>query len=80
MFTPIREKGAKRSPRFAIERGENVGYHWQNFIECCRKRDKNTNSPMDLAFRTQTPLHMAMLGYKAGRTAKFDADKMSIIL
>ena len=80
VFTPVRIKGAKKPQRFAIERGENVGYHWQNLIECCRKRDKKTYSPMDLAFRTQTPLHMAMLGWKAGRTAKFDAKKKIIVL
>lgn len=80
VFTPVRIKGAKKPQRFAIERGENVGYHWQNLIECCRKRDKKTYSPMDLAFRTQTPLHMAMLGWKAGKMAKFDAEKKTIIL
>ncbi len=41
---------------------------------------KDTNSPMDLAFRTQTILQMAMLGRQAGKTAKFDAKERKIIL
>jgi hypothetical protein len=41
---------------------------------------KDTNSPMDLAFRTQTILQMAMLAWQAGKTARFDAKQRKIIL
>ena len=35
---------------------------------------------MDLAFRTQTVLQMAMLASRAGKTARFDAEKRAIVL
>ena len=35
---------------------------------------------MDLAFRTQTVLQMAMLAYREGRTARFDHAKREIVL
>jgi len=35
---------------------------------------------MDLAFRTQTVLQMAMLAWQAGKTARFDRDKQQIVV
>ena len=35
---------------------------------------------MDLAFRTQTVLHMASLAMRAGQTARFDAAKREIVI
>ncbi len=72
VFTPLQISGAKQPQRFAIERAEDNVQHWRNLIECCRSRSKNTWSPMDLAFRTQTVLQMAMLSFKQGKIARFD--------
>jgi predicted dehydrogenase len=65
VFTPIREKGAKAPLTVPIENGEDNLKHWQNLLQCCRTRNKNTWSPMELAFRTQTVLQMAMLANKS---------------
>ena len=52
---------------------------WKNLIDCCRTRDGSKLwSPMDLAFRTQTVLHMAMLAMRNKRTATFDAERREI--
>ena len=78
VFTPLRVQGAKKPQRFPIERAEDNVQHWRNLIECCRSRDKKTWSPMDLAFKTQTVLQMAMLSHKKESTAKFDPDAREI--
>jgi len=79
IFTPIKEKGAKPPQKFPIERAENNTEHWKNLIECAQKGTKDTWSPMDLAFRTQTILQMAMLAHRNGVTAKFDARRLRIL-
>jgi predicted dehydrogenase len=80
MFTPVRVKDAKQPQQVAIEHPEDNVEHWRNLIACCRERNKNTWSPMDLAFRTQTVLHMAMFAHKQKQTAMFDNRKKEIVL
>jgi predicted dehydrogenase len=80
VFTPIRVQGAKAPQSFPIERPENNLDHWKNLLECSRSRSQATWSPMDLAFRTQTVLQMAMLAHRAGRTARFDQAKRAIVI
>jgi hypothetical protein len=80
VFTPVQVKDAKAPQRIPIEYGEDNVEHWRNFIACCRNRDKKTWSPMDLAFRTQTVLQMAMLAWQAGKTARFDRVKQQIVV
>jgi len=79
VFTPIKEKGAKAPQRIPIERPENNIEHWKNLIECAQQGRKDTWSPMDLAFRTQTVLQMAMRAHREGVTAKFDARHCRIL-
>jgi len=80
VFTPVREQGAKAPKRIPIERGEDFGYYIQSFLDCCRTRNKATLSGMDLAFRTQTVLQMAMLSMRAKKTAAFDGGKREIVI
>jgi predicted dehydrogenase len=80
MFTPLRVQGAKTPQRIPIEHGEDNVQHWRNLIECSRTRNKKTWSPMELAFRTQTVLQMAMLSNRVGKTARFDKAKQAIII
>jgi predicted dehydrogenase len=80
VFTPVKEKGMMKKPeKFPIERPENNLDHWKNLIECAQKGTKNTWSPMDLAFRTQTVLQMAMLAYRESAVARFDARSRRIL-
>ncbi len=79
VFTPIR-RGAKKPQRIRIEAPESMNRHWGKLIECCQKRDKNTYSPMDLAYRVQTVMHMAMLGMRGCKVATFDAASEKIVL
>ncbi len=79
-FTPIRIEGAKPARRFPIEHGENLIEHWKHFFDCVLARKTKTWSPMDLAFRTQTVLHMAVLSQRNGKVALFDHEKDEIVL
>jgi len=80
VFTPIQQEGAKEPKRWPIEHGEDLVAHWKDLFDCIQTRSQATESPMDLAFRTQTVLQMAMLAYRAGRTARFDHEKREIVL
>lgn len=81
VFMPVREKGAKPPQRIPIEGGEDNAEHWKNLLDACRTRNKDGLwSPMDLAFRVQTMLQMAMLSHKAGKVAKFDPAKREIVI
>jgi len=79
-FTPIRERGAKRARQIPIEYGEDNVAHWRNLLACARDGNKETWIPMDLAYRTQTILQMAMLGWQKGEVAKFDTASERIVL
>lgn len=80
VFTGIREKDGKLDQRFPIEYGEDNTAHWKNLITCAQTGRKNTWSPMDLAFRTQTALQMAALGARQGKVVHFDAQRRQIVL
>lgn len=78
VFTPTGTAKDKQRQTFPIEHGEDNVEHWRNLLQCCRDRNKSTWSPMDLAFRTQTILHMAMRSMVEGRTARFDTTAREI--
>ncbi len=79
IFTPIKEKGAKAPQTIPIEYGENNLNHWKNLLECYRTGSTSTWSPMDLAYRTQTVLQMAMLANKSQKVMHYDKEKMEFI-
>jgi predicted dehydrogenase len=79
VFVPA-QGSKKKSQRFAIEHGEDFVEYWQKFIDCCRKRQRDTLSTMDLAYHVQTALQMGMLGLQEGKVAKFDAEQEEILL
>jgi predicted dehydrogenase len=79
VFIPA--QGSQKKPqRLAIEHGEDFVGYWQKFLDCCRTRQRDTLSPMDLAYHVQTALQMGMLGLQAGKIAKFDESKETIVL
>ncbi len=81
VFMPIKEKGAKAPQKIPIEHGESNVEHWKNLLQCCQTRKREDLwSPMDLQFRTQTVLQMAMLAHRAGRTARYDPVKREIVI
>jgi predicted dehydrogenase len=78
-FTPA--GGSAKAPQhFLIEHGEDLVLYWKHFFDCVRSRTHETWSPMDLAFRTQTTLQMAMLASRAGATARFDRTEREIVV
>ena len=52
---------------------------WSNFLDCVKSRQK-PYSPIDIAVRVQAPLNMGILSHRAGRVARFDKQKMTIVL
>jgi predicted dehydrogenase len=79
VFIPA--KGSEKKPqRFEIEHGENLVDYWQKFLSCCRTRQQQTLSPMDLAYHVQTVLQMGLLGLRQEKVAKFDPVNERIIL
>lgn len=75
--------GSPRQPaieRFPIEGSENNTMLWKNLVECALEGRTDTWSDMDLAFRTQTVLQMAMQGHYSGKTIGFDADGREMIV
>jgi predicted dehydrogenase len=79
VFIPA-QGSKKKSRRFAIEHGEDFVGYWQKFLDCCRSRQQDTLSPMDLAYHVQTALQMGMLGLREGKVARFDSVKEKIVL
>jgi predicted dehydrogenase len=79
LFSPA-QGSKKKSQRFAIEHGEDFVGFWRKFLECCRSRQQDTFSPMDLAYRVQTALQMGMLGLREQEVARFDATREKILL
>jgi len=79
VFIPA-EGSNKKEQRFAIEHGEDFTGYWKDFLACCRSGKKETLSPMDLAYRVQTPMQMGMLALTQGKVAHFDAEKEQIVL
>ena len=74
-------KGSEKKPqRFDIEHAEDFVEYWRKFLACCRLRQQNTLSPVDLAYHVQTALQMGMLGFRKGKVARFDADEENILL
>ena len=79
VFIPA--QGSEKKPqRFAIEHGEDFVEYWSRFLDCCRRRQPNTQSPMDLAYRVQTTVQMGMLGLQDQKVARFDPVKEEILL
>ncbi len=79
VFIPA--QGSKKKPqRFAIEHSEDFVEYWRSFLNCCRSRQQETFSPMDLAYHVQTTLQMGMLGLREDKVAKFDTTKEKIVL
>ncbi len=70
----------KSVEKFPIEGSENNLLLWKNLVECALEGRTDTWSPMDLAFRTQTLLQMAMAGHLAGKLVRFDPATREMML
>ena len=70
----------KALERFPIEGSEDNLMLWKNLIDCALAGRTDTWSPMNLAFRTQTLLQMAMASHLHGKTIRFDLVKREMII
>ena len=76
-------EGSPQKPaiqKFPIDGSENNTLLWKNLVECALEGRTGTWSPMDLAFRTQTVLQMAMQGHLSGKTVGFDPARRAMII
>lgn len=79
VFIPV-QGVEKKEQRFAIDHGEDMVEYMRSFITACHEGKKDTLSPMDLAFRVQTPLQMGILSLRQDEVALFDQEKQTIQL
>ena len=77
VFTPV-DGSEEKEKRYPIEHGESFTEYYKNFIDCCRKRQKETLSPMSLAYKVQTALQMGMMALHKEAIAKFNTQKETI--
>lgn len=70
------KKPAKRVP---IKNPVDQALFWKNLLDCCRTR-KQPWGHIDLAYQVQTALQMAMLAFRNGKTARFDAKNERIVI
>lgn len=78
--TSTGKEANKTEKSFSIDQAEDFNRFWTSFFTCCRKRDKNTLSPMDLAFYVQTALQMGMHAFRLGKAARFNPQTIEMIL
>jgi predicted dehydrogenase len=52
--------------------------HWREFLDSVKSR-KRTQTPVQIAHRSQTPGHLGYIAARTGRTLKWDAAKQQII-
>ncbi len=57
----------------------NTAKLWSNFLDCVKSRQR-PYSPIDIAVRVQAPLNMGILSHREGRVARFDKQKLTIVL
>ncbi|HNQ91044.1 MAG TPA: Gfo/Idh/MocA family oxidoreductase [Verrucomicrobiota bacterium] len=76
-FTLIPNKGERRE--VAGGRSDTTRSHWKNFIECVRTRQKPV-SDVEFGFQVQVALNMAMLSYLEQKVARFDTERLEIVL
>jgi predicted dehydrogenase len=69
----------KPTKRIPIAFGVDQQRYWQNFLDCCRSR-RQPWGHLGLAYRVQTALQMAMLAFRNGKTARFDATSEQIVI
>lgn len=48
--------------------------HWENFIECVRTRNPETNNPPELGAAAFTLINMGVISYREGRVLFFDKE------
>ena len=76
-IVPVR-KGAKETV-IPWQGAGDTAKLWSNFLDCVNSR-RRPYSPIDVAVRVQAPLNMAILSHRESKVAKFDREKMTIVL
>lgn len=52
--------------------------HWENFIQCVRDRNPQTNNPPELGAAAFTLINLGVIGYRDGRTVFFDRERRQV--
>ncbi|GIW78915.1 MAG: oxidoreductase [Gemmatales bacterium] len=51
---------------------------WENFLDCVRRRDRNTLSPPELGAAAFTTVNMGVLSYRQGKVLFWDKEKRQV--
>lgn len=80
LLWPANALKTKEPEKIPIQKGENLLDYIRGFIDCCIRGDKNTASPIDLAFYVQTTLIMGMYCWKYNKVVTYDENKGIVML
>lgn len=79
------EKSAGKEEEFVqvpnmppLARDGQTRAHWENFIQCVRDRNPNTNNPPDLGAAAFTLINMGVQSYREGRALFWNKDKREV--
>ena len=76
----ITPHGAKKPSHEIPWKGQgDTALLWANFLDCVASR-KRPLSPVDVGAKVQAPLNMAILSFRENKVARFDRQKMEIVL
>jgi len=78
LFIPV--AGTKAEPkRFPIDHPQDTARHWADLFDCCRTHRQPAGN-IDVAFYAQAALQMAVLGWRNGKAARYNAAKEKIVV
>ncbi|MCA1902786.1 MAG: Gfo/Idh/MocA family oxidoreductase [Candidatus Hydrogenedens sp.] len=80
VFWPAKALKTQNPEKIPIQKGENLTDYLRSFIDCCVRKDKNTLSPIDMAFEVQTTLIMGMLSWKNSKMYTYEDGKGPVAL
>jgi predicted dehydrogenase len=75
--TVLPKKGEKQV--YPAQKIDATPAHWRNFLQCIRTREKPV-SDVEFGLHVQAALNMAMLSFLQSKVARFDPDKIQILL
>jgi predicted dehydrogenase len=60
-------------------KGDETPLHWENFIECVRARNPETNNTPELGAAAITLVNMGVMSYREGRALFWDNEKREVV-
>ena len=72
---PKEEKGPSSPKEISGNRGRGYREHMQNFLDCIRSRDLDTNAPAEVAHLSCALVHLGDIAYRTRTVLEFDPER-----